>query len=48
MYLKDLYDENKIDLQKLSKVTSGLTGSDIKKIVNATFFERRFFLTDQK
>ena len=36
MYLKDLYDENKIDLQKLSKVTSGLTGSDIKKIVNAT------------
>ena len=36
MYLKDLYDEQKIDLHKLSKVTSGLTGSDIKKIVNAT------------
>jgi cell division protease FtsH len=35
MYLKDLYDENKIDLNRIAKLSYGLTGSDIKKIVNS-------------
>jgi cell division protease FtsH len=35
MYLKDLYNKNTIDLEIISKLSSGLTGSDIKKIVNS-------------
>ena len=35
MYLKELYNEELIDLDTISKLSSGLTGSDIKKIVNS-------------
>lgn len=34
MYLKRLYNEEQIDLNKIAKLSYGLTGSDIKKIVN--------------
>ncbi len=34
MYLKNLYDEKLIDLNKVAKLSYGLTGADIKKIVN--------------
>ena len=34
MYLKKLYKEDQIDLNKVAKLSYGLTGSDIKKIVN--------------
>ena len=34
MYLDDLYDEKYIDINKISKLSYGLTGSDIKKIIN--------------
>ena len=35
MYLKELYDETTVDLDTIAKLSSGLTGSDIKKIVNS-------------
>jgi AFG3 family protein len=35
MYLKDLYDANTVDLETIAKLSAGLTGSDIKKIVNS-------------
>ena len=35
MYLKELYDESTVDLDTISKLSSGLTGSDIKKVVNS-------------
>lgn len=35
MYLKELYDNSTVDLDIISKLSSGLTGSDIKKIVNS-------------
>jgi ATP-dependent Zn protease len=35
MYLQNLYNENTIDLDTISKLSSGLTGSDIKKIINS-------------
>jgi cell division protease FtsH len=35
MYLKELYDDSTVDLDTISKLSSGLTGSDIKKIVNS-------------
>ena len=34
MYLGDLYDSDIIDINKISKLSYGLTGSDIKKIIN--------------
>jgi ATP-dependent Zn protease len=34
MYLKDLYVEEFIDINKIAKLSYGLTGSDIKKIIN--------------
>lgn len=34
MYLGDLYDDKFIDINKISKLSYGLTGSDIKKIIN--------------
>ena len=34
MYLKKLYKEENIDLNKVGRLSYGLTGSDIKKIVN--------------
>lgn len=34
MYLDDLYDDTLIDINKISKLSYGLTGSDIKKIIN--------------
>jgi len=35
MYLKELFNEETIDLDTIAKLSSGLTGSDIKKIVNS-------------
>lgn len=35
MYLKELYNEQTVDLDTIAKLSSGLTGSDIKKIVNS-------------
>lgn len=35
MYLKDLYNEETVDLNTIAKLSNGLTGSDIKKIVNS-------------
>ncbi len=35
MYLKELYNEKTVDLDTIAKLSSGLTGSDIKKIVNS-------------
>jgi cell division protease FtsH len=35
MYLKELYDDSTVDLDIISKLSSGLTGSDIKKVVNS-------------
>jgi len=35
MYLDKLYDESIIDLESIGKLSNGLTGSDIKKIVNS-------------
>lgn len=35
MYLKELYDNSTVDLDTISKLSGGLTGSDIKKIVNS-------------
>jgi cell division protease FtsH len=35
MYLKELYNEKTIDLDTVGKLSNGLTGSDIKKIVNS-------------
>jgi cell division protease FtsH len=35
MYLKELYDDSTVDLDTISKLSSGLTGSDIKKVVNS-------------
>jgi ATP-dependent Zn protease len=34
MYLGDLYDSDIININKISKLSYGLTGSDIKKIIN--------------
>lgn len=34
MYLGELYDSQLIDINKISKLSYGLTGSDIKKIIN--------------
>jgi ATP-dependent Zn protease len=34
MYLKNLYDNKLIDINKISKLSYGLTGSDVKKIIN--------------
>lgn len=34
MYLSNLYDSSLIDLNKIAKLSYGLTGSDIKKIIN--------------
>ena len=34
MYLGNLYDEKNININKISKLSYGLTGSDIKKIIN--------------
>ena len=35
MYLKELFNEETVDLDTIAKLSSGLTGSDIKKIVNS-------------
>lgn len=35
MYLKELYNEENVDLETIGKLSGGLTGSDIKKIVNS-------------
>jgi len=35
MYLKELYDKDTVDLDTIAKLSGGLTGSDIKKIVNS-------------
>ena len=35
MYLKEVYNEDTIDLEIIAKISSGLTGSDIKKIINS-------------
>ena len=35
MYLEELYNKDMICLDKLAKISNGLTGSDIKKIVNS-------------
>ena len=42
MYLKELYDENIIDLDRIAKLSYGLTGSDIKKIVNSLKINKVF------
>ena len=34
MYLNDLYIDTNIDINKIAKLSYGLTGSDIKKIIN--------------
>jgi len=34
MYLGNLYDDKLIDINKISKLSYGLTGSDVKKIIN--------------
>jgi cell division protease FtsH len=35
MYLKELYNGDLVDLDTIGKLSSGLTGSDIKKIINS-------------
>lgn len=35
MYLKELYNELTVDLDTIAKLSGGLTGSDIKKIINS-------------
>lgn len=40
MYLKKLYKEEHIDLNKIAKLSYGLTGSDIKKIVNSILINK--------
>jgi ATP-dependent Zn protease len=35
LYLEEYYDESLIDLDTISKLSGGLTGSDIKKIINS-------------
>jgi len=35
MYLKELFNEENVDLDVIANLSSGLTGSDIKKIVNS-------------
>jgi cell division protease FtsH len=40
MYLKKLYSDELVDLNKIAKLSYGLTGSDIKKIVNSILINK--------